>query len=110
MKNTKTGETKVVHEVIGPVETTYKFTGLCDFQYLPMVKNSETEGFDSIKEKIVLSRLPSTKGQLISKWPFAVSKVLNFYPPKSCFRIHFLEFSFSADISHFYVLIYNSET
>ena len=63
MKNTKTGETKVVHEVIGPVETTYKFNGLCDFQYLPMVKNSDTEGFDSIKEKIVLNRLPSTKGQ-----------------------------------------------
>jgi len=61
MKNTKTGETKVVHEVIGPVETTYKFNGLCDFQYLPMVKNSDTEGFDSIKEKIVLNRLPSTK-------------------------------------------------
>ena len=87
MKNTKTGETKVVHEVIGPVETTYKFTGLCDFQYLPMVKNSDTEGFDSIKEKIVLNRLPSTKGQLISKCPFAVSKVLNFYPPESGFRI-----------------------
>ena len=74
MKNTKTGETKVVHEVIGPVETTYKFNGLCDFQYLPMVKNSDTEGFDSIKEKIVLNRLPSTKGQLISKCPFGVFK------------------------------------
>ena len=74
MKNTKTGETKVVHEVIGPVETTYKFNGLCDFQYLPMVKNSDTEGFDSIKEKIVLDRLPSTKGQLISKCPLCVFK------------------------------------
>ena len=74
MKNTKTGETKVVHEVIGPVETTYKFNGLCDFQYLPMVKNCDTEGFESIKEKIILNRLPSTKGQLISKCPFGVIK------------------------------------
>ena len=40
--------------------------------------------------------------------------VLNFYPPKSCFRIliQFLEskHSFSAHISPFYVMIYNSKT
>ena len=61
LKNSKTGETKMVHEVIGPVEATYKFNGLCDFQYLPMVKNENTNGFDSIKEQIVLDHLPSTK-------------------------------------------------
>ena len=42
------------------------------------------------------------------------TNVLSFYPPKSCFRIFikFLEskFSFSADISPFYVVIYNSKT
>ena len=41
------------------------------------------------------------------------TNVLSFYPPKSCFRIliKFLEskFSFSADFSHFYVMIYNSK-
>ena len=42
--------------------------------------------------------------------------VLSFYPPKSCFRniilILFLEskFSFSAHISSFYVMIFNSKT
>jgi hypothetical protein len=42
-----------------------------------------------------------------------LSNVLNFYPPKFCFRIliQFLEskFSFSADISPFFVMIYNSK-
>ena len=42
------------------------------------------------------------------------TNVLSFYPPKSCFRIliQFLEskFSFSADISPIYVMIYNSKT
>ena len=52
---------------------------------------------------------------------FLESNGLNFYPPKSCFRIliSYLEFwfkfleskiSFSADISLFYVMIYNSNT
>ena len=48
---------------------------------------------------------------------YVLTYVLNFYPPKSCFRIlisyfQFLEskFSFSADISPFYVMIYNSKT
>ena len=42
------------------------------------------------------------------------TNVLNFYPPKFCFRIlnQFLKskFSFSEDISPFYVVIYNSKT
>ena len=34
MKNVKTGETKVIHEIIGSVNGTYKFDGFCDFQLL----------------------------------------------------------------------------
>ena len=45
---------------------------------------------------------------------FIYSCVLNFYPPKFCFRIlmQFLEskFSFSADILPFFVMLYNSKT
>jgi hypothetical protein len=43
-----------------------------------------------------------------------ITNFLSFYPPKSCFKIiiQFLEskFSFSGDISPFYVMIYNSKT
>ena len=34
MKNLKTNETKIVHEVVGSVDGTYKFESFCDFQYL----------------------------------------------------------------------------
>ena len=39
MKNQRTGETKIEHEIVGSVEATYQFTGLCDFQYMPMTLN-----------------------------------------------------------------------
>ena len=61
MKNKKTGETKLVHDVIGPVETTYKFNGLCDFQYLPMVQGESPGQFESVKEQVMLNHLPTTK-------------------------------------------------
>ena len=43
-----------------------------------------------------------------------IFNVLSFYPPKSCLRslVQFLgsKFSFSADISYFYAMMYNSKT
>lgn len=59
LKNKKTGETKVVHEIVGPVEASYKFSGLCDFQYLPMVRKDSQ--YESIKSQTMLDHLPTTK-------------------------------------------------
>ena len=60
MKNTKTGETKLVHKVIAPIDSAYQFEGLCDFQYLPMIKNSEGK-YDSIKNDVTYEKLPTAK-------------------------------------------------
>jgi general transcription factor 3C polypeptide 5 (transcription factor C subunit 1) len=61
LQNAK-GETKLVPEIIGPVQTTYKFEGLCDFQFLPMVRKDRDEKtdeskYESILHKVVLDRL-----------------------------------------------------
>ncbi len=44
MRNKRTGETKLVSEVVGTVHTTFKFQSLCDFQYLPVVKEDKATG------------------------------------------------------------------
>ena len=57
--------------------------------------------------KIGAPLVPSVPSSLQIKLIHAVSIVLNFYPPKSCFRIPIQslesELLFSADISTFYV-------
>ena len=50
LQNSKTGETKIVHEVVGRVDTTYNFQGLCDFQFLPMSKNPNGSYKDITKQ------------------------------------------------------------
>ena len=67
MKNQRTGETKVVHEIVGPIEATYKFKGLCDFQYLPMTKDKTSGKYESIAEQVTLDKLPSHKDYLSGK-------------------------------------------
>ena len=60
MKNVKTGEIKVVHEVVGSITGTYKFEGFCDFQLLPMEKTKDDE-YKSIRDELVVKKLMSTK-------------------------------------------------
>ena len=63
LKNLKTNETKIVHEVVGSVEGTYKFESFCDFQYLPMEKkeDSDSSQYHSILDQVTLGRLITTQ-------------------------------------------------
>ncbi len=65
MKNKNTGETKVVPEVMGPVAATYKFNSMCDFQFLPMVR--EGDEHKSILDKVVIDQLVTTDSMKDSK-------------------------------------------
>lgn len=47
---------KFVPEIVGVVDVAFKFTNLCDFQYLPMVKE-ETGGYQSIYEDVYFNKL-----------------------------------------------------
>lgn len=59
LKNSKTGETKIVHELIGCVDSIYKFNGLCDFQYLPM--NHNKNEYESFKEQVSFPNIHQSK-------------------------------------------------
>ncbi|XP_040573290.1 general transcription factor 3C polypeptide 5 [Lepeophtheirus salmonis] len=74
-KNKVTGETKTVPKFLGNVETNFKFMNLCDFQYLPMNRvtdsnkneeqslQDETENdilYEDIYDKVYMKNLESS--------------------------------------------------
>ncbi|XP_038046437.1 general transcription factor 3C polypeptide 5-like [Patiria miniata] len=40
-------------ELVGVIDSVYQFKGMCDYQYLPLHRNKETGGMESLIEKIV---------------------------------------------------------
>ena len=66
LKNVKTGQTKIVHEIIGPIDTIYNFQGLCDFQYLPMAHEGNGV-YSDISEKVAPPHVLETKDELMEK-------------------------------------------
>ena len=85
LKNIKTNETKVVHEVVGSVDGTYKFESCCDFQYLPMEKNEDSEQYHSVMDQVKLNRLLTTDD--IKATTSAEKKTPLFLPPTAFSRM-----------------------
>ncbi|KAF7990553.1 hypothetical protein HCN44_000358 [Aphidius gifuensis] len=48
-------------KILGRIETEYKFTNLCDFQFLPVLKNQNTSKNECIYNEIYPSGIPSYK-------------------------------------------------
>ena len=85
LKNLKTNETKIVHEVVGSVDGTYKFESFCDFQYLPMEKKEDSDSqYHSILDQVTLGRLITT--QDIKTQASAENRAL-FLPPTAFSRM-----------------------
>lgn len=93
-------EIKLLPEIISPVTITYKFSNLCDFQYLPFQKKKDVSGdgktFESILDLVRVIKLERADWMTrdLEKTPL-------FLPPAAFSRMDTVQdYSFRRDVSN----------
>ncbi|XP_060791409.1 general transcription factor 3C polypeptide 5 [Neoarius graeffei] len=90
--NRRTGESQVFMEILGLIDTTYKFQGLADFQYLAMHREADGSQI-SLYDKIILCK-PEKK-------EFFDQPVPLFLPPPIFSRVdNLVDYYYRPDVVH----------
>lgn len=97
LKVRKDQQTKILsYEVVGAVDTTFKFVGMCDFQYLPLLPKDKPECKESdveyIHGRILLEEMPTLDWFAKSNPVFLTcSSYARFNQPQRRFESHAAE-------------------